>query len=371
MSLEGGTLFELDPLHHHPGDPEEDDVEARHEEVGRIVAGEVRRLVGPAQRRERPQRRGEPGVQDVGVAFQRDVAAVVVMRRRERLGGSLSATKISRSGPYQAGIWWPYQSCRLMHQGLMLSIQRKNTLAQFGRHETGLAAPHGGRGRGGRTRHVCRNHCSVMRGSITTSVRSPNGWAMTLGSTLVEARRYRLERLDDLVARLEPVEAAEGSRHGVVQARVRRHDVERHEIVPQARPRRSLKSCAGVILTAPVPCSGSACSSAMIGMVRSGQRQREMAPDQVGVARVGGVHRHGLVAEQRLGPGRRRPRRRASGRRRAGSGCTRGGLAPRAISTSRSDTAVRNFGVPVDEPRPAPDQPLAMEVDEDPHHRAW
>ena len=62
---------EVQAHHHHPRDPEEDDVEAGDEHVGRIEALELRRLVRPAERRERPQRRGEPGVEHVLVARER------------------------------------------------------------------------------------------------------------------------------------------------------------------------------------------------------------------------------------------------------------------------------------------------------------
>ena len=44
--------------------------------VGRVVALHLRRLVGPAERRERPQRRGEPGVEHVLVALEEARAAV-------------------------------------------------------------------------------------------------------------------------------------------------------------------------------------------------------------------------------------------------------------------------------------------------------
>ena len=61
--------------HHHPGHPEEDDVIARHQHVGRQIARQVRlrdRIFRrPAQRGERHQRRREPGIQHVGVAGQR------------------------------------------------------------------------------------------------------------------------------------------------------------------------------------------------------------------------------------------------------------------------------------------------------------
>ena len=48
--------------HHHPGDPEKDDVKARHKGGGREIAIEFRRLLRPAQRADGPEARGKPGV---------------------------------------------------------------------------------------------------------------------------------------------------------------------------------------------------------------------------------------------------------------------------------------------------------------------
>ena len=59
------VAHELQSHHHHARDPEEDDVEARDEHAGGIEGRELRRLVRPAERRERPERRGEPGVEHV------------------------------------------------------------------------------------------------------------------------------------------------------------------------------------------------------------------------------------------------------------------------------------------------------------------
>ena len=70
-------LHEVQAHHHHPGDPEEDDVEAGHQRAGRVVGRQFRRLVRPAERRERPERRGEPGVEHVLVALE-DLARPVV-----------------------------------------------------------------------------------------------------------------------------------------------------------------------------------------------------------------------------------------------------------------------------------------------------
>ena len=56
--------------HHHPGDPEEQDILPGHKHRGREVFRQFRRGVRPAQRADRPEAGGEPGVEDVGVAAQ-------------------------------------------------------------------------------------------------------------------------------------------------------------------------------------------------------------------------------------------------------------------------------------------------------------
>ena len=78
-------LHEVDAHHHHPGNPEEDDVEAGHQNIGRVVLLEFGRLVGPAQRRERPQGGGEPGIQDVLVPGEFGRLAVMCFGGGQRL----------------------------------------------------------------------------------------------------------------------------------------------------------------------------------------------------------------------------------------------------------------------------------------------
>ena len=52
---------------HHARHPERDDVAAGHQHAGRVVVRQLRRLLRPAERRVRPERGAEPGVEDVGV----------------------------------------------------------------------------------------------------------------------------------------------------------------------------------------------------------------------------------------------------------------------------------------------------------------
>ena len=68
---------------------------------------------------------------------------------------------------------------------------------------------------------------------------------------------------------------------------------------------KSLKSCAGVILTAPEPFSGSEYSSATIGMRRPTSGRIGVLADQVLPLGIVGMHGDRGVAQHGLGPGRR------------------------------------------------------------------
>src|SRR5260221_10385830 len=78
---------EVDAEHHHARHPEKQDVVARDEHTGWIVALEVWRLRGPTQRRKRPQSRAEPRIEHVRILLQ-------VFRPTSRAG----ARRFSRYG---------------------------------------------------------------------------------------------------------------------------------------------------------------------------------------------------------------------------------------------------------------------------------
>ena len=63
-------LHKVQPEHHHARDPEKQDVVPRLHHCGRVKRLQVARLIRPAQRRERPQRRAKPGIQHVVVLHQ-------------------------------------------------------------------------------------------------------------------------------------------------------------------------------------------------------------------------------------------------------------------------------------------------------------
>src|SRR6266545_1178601 len=67
---EGNRAREVNPRHDHSGDPEEQDVVARDEYVRWIEVFEVPGLLRPAENRERPELRREPGVEDVRILLE-------------------------------------------------------------------------------------------------------------------------------------------------------------------------------------------------------------------------------------------------------------------------------------------------------------
>ena len=74
----------VEPGHHHARHPERDDVAARHQHAGRVVVRQLRRLLRPAERRVRPQRGAEPGVEHVGVLRRSRVLRAPAHRRPGR-----------------------------------------------------------------------------------------------------------------------------------------------------------------------------------------------------------------------------------------------------------------------------------------------
>ena len=90
---------ELEPHHDHARDPQEEDVARRREHVGRVEGAQLGRVLGPAERRERPQRGGEPRVEHVGVAHP----AVALRRLRAARRSPRRGTRPAAGGPTTAG----------------------------------------------------------------------------------------------------------------------------------------------------------------------------------------------------------------------------------------------------------------------------
>ena len=192
-------------------------------------------------------------------------------------------------------------------------------------------------------------HWSVSHGSITASPRCACGTACVCAS--IFSTRPSASRSATTCLR-----AAKRSRPRYFCRRARRsacapgvEDVDDRQISCRLPTSKSLKSCAGVIFTAPEPFSGSEYSSAMIGISRPTSGSTHHLADQRLVALVLRMHGHRRIAQHRLGPRRRArchdglPTRRADQSFSGYLKCHRCPLISME-STSRSDTAVWNSG---------------------------
>ena len=199
-----------------------------------------------------------------------------------RASASVSATNTPPSAANHAGIRCPHHNCRLTHQGWIFSIQLKKVFSHvFG---TILIRPSFTAAIAG-----CANvaastyHWSVSHGSITTPERSPYGVWIVRGSLSCSTPSLSTwgTRKPSALSRATTALRASAVVSPSNSAGIRPSAVcvtcafasSMLSISPAFRPARlptskSLKSCPGVILTAPEPSAGSACSSATIGTSR-------------------------------------------------------------------------------------------------------
>ena len=176
--------------------------------VGRVVAGELGRLVRPAERRERPQRRGEPGVEDVLVARQRVARAVVRVgrglppppRRQRRTPCRPARTTPESGGPTRAG-------ARCTRAGCSPSSRSRSSPSSSGRRSCGPRAPT--RSPAAASVLASTYHWSVRYGSMTVRLRllAVRDTVDVVLDLLDQATRFH--HLDDALARREAVEAVE------------------------------------------------------------------------------------------------------------------------------------------------------------------
>ncbi len=196
----------MDAEHHHPGDPEEDDVVGGLHDRPGVVVREVGGLVGPPERGERPEPRAEPRVEDVRVLDEvrsrpaarlaggraalvgrdRDVAARAVPR-----GDPVAPPELAAHVPV-ADLGEPV----LPH--LLEPLGEDHRLAAAGRREGGL-------GEGLRPHEPLRLQARLD--DVVAPLAAPDDHLVRPRGDEVAAR---LEVGEDPLARLVPVEARVG-----------------------------------------------------------------------------------------------------------------------------------------------------------------
>ena len=362
---EGDIAHEVKSEHRHPGDPEEDDVEAGDQVAVGVVGLERVAALGPAEGREGPEARAEPGVQHVLVAGQRLGPAVVARRLFPGLG-------LGRR-----------------HEDLAVgAVPGRDAVAppELARDAPGLDVAHpleiGARPALGHEADAARFHRLDRRPGEGLGVDIPlvgqprldhRAGAVAVGHGV----EVRLDPLDQVLrlqvgqhacARVRAVEAAVGRGRALVQPGLGVEQVDDVEPVPAADleivevvGRRDLHR-ARALFRVGIRIGDD-------GQAAADQRQHGVAADEAAIARVVGVHGDGGIAQHGLGPG-------------GGDGDVRA-RPPLQRIADMPEPAVLHLAllhlqvgdrgaqhrVPVDQALVAVDQALAVEGDEDLDHR--
>ena len=292
---EGNLAHELQPHHDHPGDPEEDDVVGRDQGRGGVEALEVFGLLRPAQGRERPQGRGEPGVQNVRILVDRRTAAGGAGLRVLPAHGHFFAIpavphRDAVAPPQLAGNAPVADVAQPVGVGVLPAL----------REEAHLSALPGGQGLVGQGAHADE--------PLIRKKRLDQGPAAVAVADRMQVPLFGheqpggLEVLDHSPAPFENRQAAVGFRHVVVESAVGAQDVDAGQVVADA----------DLVVVGVVPRGHLDHPGAELpvhvgvlnhGQPAVGQGQEHLPPGQPTVALVLGVHRHRRVAEHGLGPG--------------------------------------------------------------------
>ncbi len=353
---------EVQRHHDHPRDPEEDDVVAGHEDVGRVVHLELARFLRPAERAERPHRRRKPGLEHVFFGRQRYVVGEFVLAARfgfvardvDRAvgvvprGNPVSPPLLAADAPV-ADVAHPREV------QVFVLLRYELDVAALDRFDRWL------RQRIDRDEPLVRQQRFDDRvGAIAARHHQ------FVGFDLVD-ESGRGQIVDDALSCNGAVESAIAAWHVFVEVRIDREDVDHRQVVAltdlvvvEVVRRRDLHAAAAECRI-----------DVRVGDDRDlaiRQRQKDEPANEILIPRVVRVHRNGGVAEHRFGP-RRRDDDVVAAVRGAGAVAQRITEVPEAallFGTFDFEVGDRGFEfrVPVDEPAPAIDQTFVVEPHE-------
>ena len=366
------VLHEVQAQHDHAGDPEEDDVEAGHEDGCRVEGGELRRLLGPAQRRIGPQGRREPGVQHVLVLAERH--GVAVPGQRLRRGTGFVPCHVDVAVAVIPGRD-PVSPPQLPADAPVLDAVHPvevGALPVLG-HEADPAVLDGADGRFGERRdaHVplvgqprlddgvgavtARHHQRVRIDVIERAFRleqRQHGGAGLFARQAANGSRYRRKRLQS--GRVVAVGCGDDPGVAIEDVQQRQVVARTQFVVIEVVRGRDLHAA-----------RAEGRVDVVVGNDRdqaAGDRQADLAADEGLVALIGRMHRDGRIAEQGLGPGRGDRQRARAVRKRVAQ------VPELALFLGRQHLEVRQrgvqHGVPVDQALAAVDQPFLVQPDE-------
>jgi hypothetical protein len=283
---EGDLPHELQPHHDHSRDPEEDDVAGRDEHVGRIEGAQLRGLIGPPERGERPQRAREPRVEHVRITLP-----ALPLRWREPDVGLLPAI------PDRQPVTPPELARDDPGTDVLHPVHVDARLALRDEAHTALADD-----LCRRLRELVHAHEPLQRDQrldpLTGALRERDLVKVIL---LVSDQALLAQRRHDRAARLHRREAPEGLGRRVGDPPV----LADHADLLQPVPTPDLE-VVGVVARGDLERAGAEVRlDVFVGEDRKpppDQRQDRLAPHEIAVALVLRVHRDRGVSEHRLGP---------------------------------------------------------------------
>ena len=323
--------------------------------VGRVEGAQLRRVLRPAERRERPQARTRTRCRArPGRAPSPRPRAARRPRRSPRRG-----TRPAAGGPTRAGARCTRAGCSRASSG------RRPSRASRGGSAT----------RPSRTASIAGLASSVhVAEPLERDQRLDAPARAVRVRHVVHVRAASRRSAPPRAARPPPPRAprrppSRGSAPGAASVMRPSSPITVISSSPCLRPiSKSFGSWPGVILSAPVPNSGSTYSSAMIGSRRPTSGRIARLADQPRVALVGRVHRDRGVGQHRLGPHRRHRDRARAGLERVVD------QVERVLDRALLDLEVRDrraqARVPVDHVVVAVDEPLLVQVHEHVRDRA-
>ncbi len=343
-----GVGHRVEAEHHHPGDPEEDDVVAGDHDAGRVEPAQVLGVVRPAQRRERPQGRREPGVENVGI-----LCPAVAGRRF--LAGADAHHLTVRAVPDRDPVAPPElpADAPVVHVVDPLEVAGLHGL----RVDGDATVAHGITGRLGQWRHPDEPLRRQPRLDDRVATRAVAD-GMDVRSPLGDDPALFAQGSHDRGAGLEAVQSLEGAGRGNDAAAV--HDRQVRQTVPLPD-----LEVVRIVGRGDLDRAGAERGvDVRIGHDRdapAGQRQLDLDTDQVAVTVVVGMDGDPGVAEHCLGPGRHHDDRRLTAAVPDRDQLT--------VVIAVLDLDVRQRGhapwAPVDDPLGAVDQSVVVEPPED------
>ena len=353
------AVHELETHHDHPGDPEEDDIEAGDKHGRRVISVEIACLLRPAERRKGPQRRGEPGIEDILVLCKRHFVTMMrlcLLPRRLFIAGDKCVSILVVPGRD------PVSPPELAADAPVLDVPHPFEIGfrPVVRNEPDRPIFHGADGRF--RQRTCFYIPLIRQVGLDYRTAAITPWHHQLVVVCFLDKTERLQILDNAFSCLESIQPAIGVGRVVIETGIDIEEIYFFQVVPLADlvivevvRRGDFHATAAELRIDIVVCDNRDAAA--------GQRKIDHAADEMPVTFVIRANGHGGIAQHRLRTGRGHDQEILRVDQRVTQ------VPQVAVLFLRQDFEIRQggvqHGVPIHEPLAAVDQPFFVETDKD------